>query len=230
MMENIKILAFDADDTLWDCQTFFDDAENFFCETLKNYGDYNFIKQKLFETESGNMELLGYGAKAVCISMMECALKISNYQISQQHLFNILSKAKSLLKLPSTPLPNVKETIQKLYENKKYKMVVFTKGDLLDQEQKLERSGLKNYFYKNIVVSNKSKKEFLELCSSLKISPNQMVMIGNSFKSDILPIIEIGGYGIHIPFKTMWQHEYIEEFSHPNIIKINNFSKILEHL
>lgn len=226
-MNGIKVIVFDADDTLWDNQSYFDGAEKVFTEELKEYGTAEELSATLFKTESANMPVLGYGAKAVCISMMETALAVSGGKIPGENLSRILSAAKSLLSLPATPLPGVAKTLKALKGSGLYRLIVLTKGDLLDQENKLRRSGLNEYFDRTIVVSNKGTKEYLDLCRSESIAPSKMVMVGNSFKSDIQPAIEIGGHGIYIPFHSIWQHEVTQEFDHENIIRLDSFEKIL---
>ena len=225
-MKDVKVIIFDADDTLWDNQSYFDRAEDVFTQELKEYGTAEELSEALFKTESANMPILGYGAKAVCISMMETALKVSDNEVPGENLSRILSSAKSLLSLPATPLPGVEDTLKALKRSGRYRLVVLTKGDMLDQENKLRRSGLSEYFDRTEVVSNKGKKEYLDLCQSENITPSEMVMVGNSFKSDIQPVIEIGGYGIYIPFRTMWRHEVTEEFEHPNITRLDSFERL----
>lgn len=229
-MNGIKVIVFDADDTLWDNQSYFDGAEKVFTEELKEYGTAEELSEILFKTESANMPVLGYGAKAVCISMVETALAVSGGKVSGDRLLRILSAAKSLLSLPATPLPGVESTLKALKDSGRYRLIVLTKGDLLDQENKLRRSGLNEYFDRAIVVSNKGTKEYLDLCRSESIAPSEMVMVGNSFKSDIQPAIEIGGRGVYIPFHSIWRHELTEEFSHPDIIRLESFGEILSVL
>lgn len=229
-MKGIKVIVFDADDTLWDNQSYFDRAEDIFTEELKEYGTAEELSAILFKTESANMPVLGYGAKAVCISMMETALAVSGGKVSGDRLTRILSAAKSLLSLPATPLPGVDATLKTLKNSGLYRLIVLTKGDLLDQENKLRRSGLNEYFDRTIVVSNKGTKEYLDLCHSEGVAPSEMVMVGNSFKSDIQPVIEIGGNGIYIPFHTVWQHEVTQEFDHQDIVRLDSFAEILPAL
>lgn len=229
-MKGIKVIVFDADDTLWDNQSYFNRAEDVFIEELKEYGTAEELSETLFKTESANMPVLGYGAKAVCISMMETALAVSGGKVPGENLSRILSAAKSLLSLPATPLPGVETTLKSLKESGLYRLIVMTKGDMLDQENKLRRSGLSEYFDRTVVVSDKGTKEYLDLCHSEGIALSEMVMVGNSFKSDIRPVIEIGGHGIYIPFHSIWQYEAVEEFSHSDIIRLDSFDKILSVL
>ena len=229
-MKDIKVVAVDADDTLWDNQSYYDRAGDFFADTLKEYGPSDRLQDRLFETEMANMPLLGYGAKSVCISMMESAIEISGGKVSVAQLGSILKTAKSLLEIPSTPLPGVPETLDKLKASGRYRLVLFTKGDLLDQQHKIMRSGLAHFFDKTVIVSDKSRDEYIGLCDSEGIVPAQLLMIGNSFKSDIRPVVELGGSGIHIPFHTMWKHEEAEEFDSPDIVRLERFSDIADVL
>lgn len=229
-MKDIKVIAIDADDTLWDNQSYYDRAGDFFADTLKEYGTADRLQDRLFETEIANMPLLGYGAKSVCISMMESAMEISGGKVSVAQLGDILKAAKSLLEIPATPLPGVRETLEKLKDSGRYRLVLFTKGDLLDQQNKIMRSGLAEFFDRTVIVSDKGRDEYLDLCDSEDIVPEQLMMIGNSFKSDIRPVVELGGSGIHIPFHTMWKHEEADEFESPDIVRLERFSDITELL
>lgn len=229
-MKDIKVIAIDADDTLWDNQSYYDRAGDFFADTLKEYGTADRLQDRLFETEIANMPLLGYGAKSVCISMMESAMEISGGKVSVAQLGDILKAAKSLLEIPATPLPGVRETLEKLKDSGRYRLILFTKGDLLDQQNKIMRSGLAEFFDRTVIVSDKDRDEYLDLCDSEDIVPEQLMMIGNSFKSDIRPVVELGGSGIHIPFHTMWKNEEADEFESPDIVRLERFSDITELL
>lgn len=225
--EDIKVIAFDADDTLWDNQSYYDRAEELFVSTLGRFGDAGYLSDRLYETESGNMSLLGYGAKAVCISMMECALAVSAYKITPQELERILTSAKSLLNIPATPLDGVEETLSAIHDSCRWKTVLITKGDMLDQENKLKRSGLAPYFDRVVIVSTKGEREYRELCLAEHCDPGNLLMVGNSFKSDIKPAVAIGCKAAYIPFHTMWRHEKVEEFDHPSILRLTSFSDLL---
>ena len=225
-MKDIKVIAVDADDTLWDNQSYYDRAGDVFSETLLEYGQADWLQDRLFETEIANMPLLGYGAKSVCISMMETAMEVSGGKVSAAKLDHILKSAKSLLEIPATPLPGVAETLEELRKSGRYRLVLFTKGDLLDQRNKIGRSGLAQFFNDTVIVCDKGRKEYLDLCCSEGITPEQLLMIGNSFKSDIRPVVELGGSGIHIPFHTMWKHEEAEEFDSPDIVRLDKFSDV----
>ena len=222
---DIRVLAFDADDTLWDCQSHFEEVEQHLYRLIAPYCEDP--ARELFKTESGNMADLGYGCKAFTISIIETALRVGGDHLSAEVLADLLSHSKSLLHLPATPLPEVEETLQRL-QAWPYRMVVFTKGELQDQENKLHRSGLAKYFSHVEITSNKTEMEFQQLCEHLDILPSQLVMIGNSLKSDIAPALNIGASAIHIPFHVTWQLEHVDDIEHERLIKITHFNELLQ--
>jgi putative hydrolase of the HAD superfamily len=176
------------------------------------------------------MELLGYGTKAFTISLVENAVKITNGQVPGSIVMKLIELGKSLLRFPTTPLPEVLPTLQRLFDDGRYRLVVFTKGELLDQESKLKRSGLANYFEYMETVSNKGKDEYVALCDHLDITPDQLLMVGNSFRSDIAPALAVGSYTVHIPYHVVWELEKSEEFPHERLEKISNFKQLLRIL
>ena len=226
-LNNIRVIAFDADDTLWDCQSHFERVENHLYRLIAPYCEVP--AQELFQTESGNMADLGYGCKAFTISIIETALRVAGGHLSATDLTDLLNDCKSLLHLPATPLPEVEETLQRL-QAWPYRLVVFTKGELQDQENKLTRSGLAKYFSYVEITSNKTELEFQQLCEHLDILPSHLLMVGNSLKSDIAPALAIGASAIHIPFHVTWQLEHSEDIEHEQLIKITHFNEILHIL
>lgn len=226
-LKDIRVIAFDADDTLWDCQSHFEAVENHLYRLIAPYCEAP--AKELFQTESGNMADLGYGCKAFTISIIETALRVAGDHLSTEQLSDLLSHSKSLLHLPATPLPEVEETLQRL-QAYPYRLVVFTKGELQDQENKLHRSGLARYFSHVEITSNKTEQEFQQLCEHLDILPSQLLMVGNSLKSDIAPALTIGASAIHIPFHVTWQLEHSEDIEHERLVKITHFNEILQIL
>lgn len=209
MFDHIKVIAFDADDTLWVNETYFRAAEHRFAKLLSHYETENKIDQELFKMEIQNLSMYGYGIKGFMLSMVECALKLSNYTIDQKVIEEILNIGKEMLEKPIELLDGVEEVLQSLQG--KYKLIVATKGDLLDQERKLEKSGLIQYFHHTEVMSEKKVPDYQKLLKHLDIEPHELLMIGNSLKSDVLPLIEIGASAIHIPFHTTWAHEEVSK-------------------
>ena len=226
-LQNLRVIAFDADDTLWDCQSHFEEVEKHLYRLIAPYCDDP--AHELFVTESGNMADLGYGCKAFTISIIETALRVGGSNLSDKELKELLAHSKSLLRLPATPLPEVEATLQRL-QAYPYRLVVFTKGELQDQENKLHRSRLGRYFSHVEITSNKTETEFQQLCEHLDIMPDQLLMVGNSLKSDIAPALNIGAWAIHIPFHVTWQLEHSEDIEHERLIKITHFNEILNYL
>lgn len=227
--EGIKVIGFDADDTLWVNETYFREAEEKFTDLLEKYETKNKIDQELFKTEIGNLDLYGYGIKGFMLSMIECALSLSNNEISQKTLGELLDLGKNMIAHPVELLKGVEEVLKTL--NGKYRLIVLTKGDLLDQERKLERSGLSKYFHHVEVLSDKKEKNYTDLLEHLQILPNEFLMIGNSLKSDVLPLVGIGARAVHVPFHTTWQHEEVfEPVENNGYMTIATLTDILEYV
>ncbi|MDP2525159.1 MAG: HAD family hydrolase [Maribacter dokdonensis] len=207
--DGINVIGFDADDTLWVNETYFRDTEDKFADLLEKYETKNKIDQELFRTEIKNLDLYGYGIKGFVLSMIECALELSNNQVAPKTVSALLDLGKEMITQPVELLEGVEEVLQSLKD--KYRLIVLTKGDLLDQERKLERSGLSEYFHHVEVLSDKKEKNYSDLLEHLQIEPDEFLMIGNSLKSDVLPLVNIGARAVHIPFHTTWQHEEVTE-------------------
>jgi putative hydrolase of the HAD superfamily len=206
---HIKVIGFDADDTLWVNETYFRDAEHEFARLLQQYETPNRIEQELYKKEIENLPTYGYGVKGFVLSMVEMALELSNNNVSNTTINKILEIGKDMLNKPVDLLEGVEDVLQIL--SKKYKLIVATKGDLLDQERKLEKSGLLDYFHHIEVLSDKKEANYSKLLNHLDIRPSEFLMIGNSLKSDILPLVNIKAHAIHVPFHTTWVHEQVTE-------------------
>jgi len=223
---NLKVIAFDADDTLFVNEPYFQETEQKFCALMSDYLSHQGLSQELFKTEIDNLALYGYGIKAYILSMIEAAMKISNNTISIETIEKIIEYGKELLQRPIELLDGVEETLKALHGN--YKLVVATKGDLKDQRRKLHDSGLGNYFHHIEVMSDKQEKDYTDLLHRLEIKPEEFFMIGNSLKSDVLPVLAIGSYAVHIPFHTTWEHEKIShKVEHPNFRTLEKISDVL---
>lgn len=262
--KQIKVIAFDADDTLWDCQGHFEKVMQHLYDELTPWVDRETAAMELFATERKNMHLLGYGVKAFTLSMLETAMRVSRNEMPVAVINDILQRCYGLLQFPCTPLPQVEETLKALRKKASplgerfggmgwqeslplggrlegafpfrgrfgggYTLAVFTKGELLDQEHKLERSGLAPYFDHVEITSDKGEKEFLDLCRKLNIRPDELMMVGNSLKSDIAPALAIGAQAVYIPFHVTWELEHHEDFEHERLKKIEQFSELLKYL
>ena len=225
----IKVIGFDADDTLWVNETYFREAEERFSELLEPYETKNKIDQELFKMEMKNLELYGYGVKGFMLSMIESAMELSNNEISQVTILKLLDIGKEMISRPVEVLDNVVEVLEKL--TGKYRLIVLTKGDLLDQERKLSRSNLSEYFHHVEVLSDKKEKNYSDLLQHLQISTKEFLMIGNSLKSDVLPLVNIGASAVHVPFHTTWKHEeVIAPKNKSGYITIQKLTDILAYL
>ncbi len=226
---NIKAIAFDADDTLWVNEPYFLETERKFCALLEDYAPHHSISQELFKTEIANLSLYGYGVKGYILSMIETALSVSENTLNVEILERALEYGKELLSKPIELLDGIEEVIVALKDH--YKLVVATKGDLLDQERKLKKSGLEHYFHHIEVMSDKQEADYLKLIKHLDIAPDEFLMIGNSLKSDVLPVLAIGGHAMHIPFHTTWAHEKIDHHvEHAHFRQFEKISDILPYL
>ena len=205
--KSIKVIGFDADDTLWVNETYFREAEQEFCNLLNKFETPNKIDQELFKMEMENLPVYGYGVKGFMLSMVEMALELSNNTVSNLTIAKILAIGKDMINKPVELLDGVEEVLKTF--SKDFRLILVTKGDLLDQERKLEKSGLINYFHHIEVLSDKKEANYAKLLTHLDIKPSEFLMIGNSLKSDILPLINIGAEAIHIPFHTTWAHEEV---------------------
>ncbi|MEL7270127.1 MAG: HAD family hydrolase [Bacteroidota bacterium] len=227
--ENIKVIGFDADDTLWVNETYFREVEERFAELLEGYETKNKIDQELFKMEMDNLSIYGYGVKGFMLSMIESALDLSQNKVSPNVLWEILDLGKDMISKPVELLNGVVEVLEEL--KGKYRLIVLTKGDLLDQERKLEKSGLSKYFNHVEVLSDKKEHNYANLLNHLNISTSEFLMIGNSLKSDVIPILNLGGKAVHVPFHTTWAHEMVSKETKVNgHLTLNSLQDILKYL
>ncbi len=227
MFRNIRVIGFDADDTLWVNEPYYRETEGKFCELLKEYLPKDKIEEELFNTEISNLELYGYGIKAFTLSLIETALRISDSKVPSSTIKTIVELGKEQLNKPNHILEGVKQVLEAL--NPKYKLIVVTKGDLLDQERKLKNSNLLQYFHHIEIMSDKQEDNYKDLLKHLDIKPSEFLMVGNSLKSDIIPVLNLGGYGVFIPFHVTWQHERVDEaeVTSPRFYKVNSILDLL---
>lgn len=226
-------IAFDADDTLWDNEIYFRESEREFCKLINNHNP-NLTEKEimpiLFDNEVGNLSIYGFGVKSFVLSAIEAAGKLLHNDVPYSIVSSIVQIGREQLMKPVTLLADVEDTLKQLKESGKYRLVVATKGDLLDQESKIKRSGLEQYFERTIIMSDKREEDYRKMIKSLNCKPEKLVMVGNSFKSDILPVVNLGGRGIYIPYHTTWAHEVVETIEHERITEITRLKEILELL
>ena len=187
------------------------------------------IQQELFKTEMQNLALYGYGIKGFMLSMVETALRVSNNTVSNVVMDKVLGFGKDLLGRPIELLEDIESVLHALKPH--YRLVVATKGDLLDQERKLKKSGLESYFHHIEIMSDKQVADYEKLIRHLDITPDEFMMIGNSLKSDVLPVLQLGGHAVHIPYHITWDHEKIDHhIEHQNFRQMEHAGQLLRLL
>ena len=229
MNNNITTIAFDADDTLWVNEPYFQEAEKQFCQLLENYLPQHSVSQELFKTEMKNLHLYGYGVKGFMLCMIETANRVTNKTFSLDVINKIIKIGHELLQKPTELLDGVQETLDNLKDN--YRLIVATKGDLLDQERKLKKSGLEHYFHHIEIMSEKKVADYQKLLKHLDCKPENFLMLGNSIKSDIIPVLELGANAAHIPYHVTWTHEQLEHnLKHDSFIELKIINEITNYL
>ena len=207
----IQTIAFDADDTLWHNESNFAVTQAEIYALLRPYADESALKERLYAIEMANLRLFGYGAKGFTLSMIETAITISEGRVTAQEIQTILDAGKALLSRPVEVLPGVRETLETLAE--KYNLMLITKGDLFHQESRIAASGLGDLFAALEIVSEKDVPTYERVFRRYHLDPTTFLMVGNSVRSDILPIVELGARAIYIPYEITWQHEVADPAS-----------------
>ncbi len=226
MKNEISVIAFDADDTLWVNEPYFRETENAFAALLEDFMPYHSIIARLYQIEMQNLARYGYGIKGFMLSMIETAMELTEGTANAAIIQQVIRLGKEMLDKPVVLLDGVEDVLKALHG--KYKLVVATKGDLLDQERKLKKSGLDHYFHHIEIMSDKQEKDYQKLLKHLDCKAEQFLMLGNSIKSDVLPVLEIGGHAIHIPFHITWAHEHVESpVEHERFSTLSSLSEVL---
>lgn len=229
MNNKISVIAFDADDTLWVNEPYFRETEEKFAGLLEDFLPHHSIVAELYKTEIANLPLYGYGIKGFMLSMIETILNISEGKANPAIIQKAIQLGQEMLNKPIELLDGVEEVLKALHG--KYKLVVATKGDLLDQQRKLTNSGLDHYFHHIEIMSDKQEKDYQKLLKHLDCKPEEFLMLGNSLKSDVMPVLAIGGHAVHIPYHTTWVHEHIDHtIEHPNFYQMENLTEVLQKL
>ena len=207
----IQTIAFDADDTLWHNETNFAMTQAEIYALLRPYADETALKERLFAIETRNLRLFGYGAKGFTLSVIETAIEISEGRVTAREIQTILDAGKALLARPVEVLPGVRETLEMLAG--KYNLMLITKGDLFHQESRIAASGLGDLFSALEIVSEKDVPTYERVFRRYHLDPETFLMVGNSVRSDILPIVALGARAIYIPYEITWQHEMADPTS-----------------
>lgn len=230
--QRIQLVGFDADDTLWRSQEYFDQAQADYETILGRYLDVHdqTVHEQLLATERRNVKLFGYGAKGMTLSMLETAIALTGERISAADLGQILDIGKSVLVHPVELLPGMREAVETV--SKSFDTVLITKGDLFHQERKVKESGLSELFRRIEIVSEKDLPTYTRLFEEFQVAAAQFVMVGNSLRSDIEPVVRLGGYGIHVPYATTWalEAEHGLEADHPRVRQVADPSHLMDAL
>lgn len=214
-MAAITTIGFDADDTLWHNESIFEEAHKRYCELLSRWHDADTVEEKLFATEMANLELFGYGVKSHAISSIETAIHLTEGEISAEEIRAIIDLAKGMLAHPVELLPGAAEVVSTLSAH--FRLLLITKGDLRDQERKARKSGLEKHFEHLEILSDKNAAVYSRILSRHDIAPEEFLMVGNSLKSDILPVLDLGACAVYVPYRITWQHERAEPPSDPRV-------------
>ena len=215
------VIAFDADDTLWHNESIFTMTQQKFREMLSSYGP-EVVDQTLSSTQLKNLKHFGYGIKGFILSMIETSIELTGGNVSAKEINQVLDFGREMLTAPIELLPHAQVVVEEL--SKKFNLLLITKGDLIDQETKIARSGLAEYFASVEIVSEKNTETYSKILTQHKIDVSRFMMIGNSMRSDIVPIVQLGGHAVHIPYSTTWVHEQ----EHP-FVDIDRYS-VLKHI
>jgi putative hydrolase of the HAD superfamily len=229
----VRVVGFDGDDTLWHSETRFHVTQGEFCELLQRHVQDVDVDARLAEMEMKNLSIYGYGVKSFTLSMLETAIELTEGRIPSRDLQVILGWGKRMLMGPTELLDGVEATLREVSGT--HDLLLITKGDIFDQESKLARSGLGDLFLGVEIVSEKSADSYAGIFRRRGIDPAEFVMVGNSLRSDVVPVVGLGGYAVHIPYSVTWHHEHVPEDELPRrgwrrIAAIGELPAVLEAL
>jgi putative hydrolase of the HAD superfamily len=222
------VIGFDGDDTLWQSQDYYDAAQAEFERIVGTYVDLGDVRvhDRLLAIESGNIHVFGYGAKGMTLSMIEAAFDITGGLISSGDLHRLVGIGKEVLAHPVELLPGIREAVEQVAA--KYRIVLITKGDLIHQQAKVERSKLGDLFHRIEIVSEKNPAAYARVLTECGVKPSSFAMVGNSLRSDIAPVVELGGWGLYMPYHSTWSLETDPEFAvdNPRVVEVSTPSLI----
>lgn len=221
-------IFFDADDTLWENEQYFRDAEEKFAQLLADYTSPEGVQQMLWEKQEDNIPLFGYGSKTYMIGMADAAVDLCGGHLPEHIYYGVKRIITDLAFHELEIIEGVEDTLKALQGH--YKLIVATKGDLTEQMAKYRKSGLARYFHHCEVMENKDEDNYLELCSKNDLDPSELLMVGNSVKSDIAPVVAVGGTAIHTPHDVVWIHEMMDMPENDRIIEVQNIREVLTYL
>jgi putative hydrolase of the HAD superfamily len=212
VIEVIELVGFDGDDTLWHSEGYYQSANKAFENILGEYVDLANARlhDRLLATERRNIKLFGYGAKGMTLSMIESAIEITESRISAADLHRMVEIGKQVLAHPVELLPDIRAAVEAVAAH--HRVVLITKGDLFHQEQKVASSGLSDLFHRIEIVSEKDDRAYRRVLGEFDVTPQRFAMVGNSLRSDIAPVVQLGGWGIYMPYHVTWAHETDTDF------------------
>jgi putative hydrolase of the HAD superfamily len=219
-----EIIALDADDTLWHNETLYHGTQEKFRRLLADYANPEVVNQALYEKEMSNLSHFGYGIKSFTLSMLETAITLADGHLTGKEVQAIINFAKEMVNAPTELLDHVAETVPQLAQT--HQLMLLTKGDLLDQEAKLARSGLGDYFDHVEVVSHKTPDTYAAILSRYQVQPEHFLMVGNSLKSDVLPVVAVGGTAVYIPYHLTWAHETVTNHIPHNYLELDHIGQL----
>lgn len=225
MHKLLTTIGFDADDTLWQNEQFFRMTQDRFADLLADYVDAEHLSERLLAAEKRNLGHYGFGIKGFTLSMIETALDVTDHKVPGAVIHDILMAGRDMLRHPIELLPGVRETIAELAAD--YRILLVTKGDLLDQERKLAQSGLGEMFDGVEIVSDKTAQVYRRIWDTHADGPERSMMVGNSMKSDVVPAIETGAFGVYVPHEVTWELEHAPKpLAHPRYREITTLSEL----
>ena len=207
-MTKLACIGFDADDTLWQNETFFRLTQDRFLALLSDHADPNHLADRLLAAERRNLGHYGYGVKGFVLSMIETAIEVTEARVEAKVIAEIMAAGRDMLANPTDLLPHAREAVTALAAD--YRVVLITKGDLLDQERKLAQSGLGDLFHGVEIVSDKTAAVYGTIFARHGAGVDRAMMVGNSLKSDVLPMLQAGGWGVHVPHGLTWALEHAD--------------------
>lgn len=218
-------VAFDADDTLWHNERFFRSTQARFVDLLRDHAGEDHLRERLLAAERRNLGRYGFGVKGFVLSMIETAIEVSEARVPSAAIGEIMAMGREMLAHPIELLPGVETAVTAL--SGRARLMLVTKGDLLDQERKLAQSGLGDAFEAVEIVSDKTAPVYAGIFARHGVAPDRAVMVGNSLKSDVIPVLEAGGWGVHVPFETTWELEHAEPpLTHPRFRRLDDLARL----
>lgn len=228
----IELVGFDGDDTLWHSEGYYQGAHAEFERIVGRYADLENLRlhDRLLETERRNIKLFGYGAKGMTLSMLEAAIDVTDSRISASDLHRIIAIGKDVLAHPVELLPHIRAAVEAVAE--RYRVVLITKGDLFHQEQKVASCGLADLFQRIEIVSEKDERAYRRVLGECAVPIQSFAMVGNSLRSDIAPVVTLGGWGVYMPYHVTWAHETDTDFadSSPRVKRVDGAKDIVDAL